>query len=95
MRPLNEVDMEAWVQQAPDKPQRGFREAVHIILESIGRSQHLHARMVMKGGLLMAIRYDSSRYTRDIDFSMRISDFLDIKFDIVDTVFGTAVSELL
>ncbi|MDP3172669.1 nucleotidyl transferase AbiEii/AbiGii toxin family protein [Hydrogenophaga laconesensis] len=69
MRPLNEVDMEAWVQQAPDKPQRGFREAVHIILESIGRSQHLHARMVMKGGLLMAIRYDSSRYTRDIDFS--------------------------
>ena len=61
--------MEAWVQQAPDKPQRGFREAVHIILESIGRSKHLQARMVMKGGLLMAIRYDSSRYTRDIDFS--------------------------
>lgn len=26
---------------------------------------------------------------------MRISDFLDIKFDIVDTVFGTAVSEVL
>ena len=26
---------------------------------------------------------------------VRISDFLDIKFDIVDTVFGTAVSELL
>jgi len=26
---------------------------------------------------------------------LRISDFLDIKFDIVDTVFGTAVSELL
>ena len=26
---------------------------------------------------------------------MRISDFLDIKFDIVDTVFGTAVSGLL
>ncbi|MDZ4127564.1 MAG: hypothetical protein U1E02_25870 [Hydrogenophaga sp.] len=55
MRPLNEVDMEAWVQQAPDKPQRGFREAVHIILESIGRSQRLQAWMVMKGGLLMAM----------------------------------------
>lgn len=26
---------------------------------------------------------------------LRISGFLDIKFDIVDTVFGTAVSELL
>lgn len=66
---LNEVDMEAWVAQAPDKAQRAFREAVHIILESIGHSQQLHASMVMKGGLLMAIRYDSTRYTRDIDFS--------------------------
>ncbi|MDP3351544.1 MAG: hypothetical protein Q8S92_21355 [Hydrogenophaga sp.] len=28
---------------------------MHIILESIGRSQHLQARMVMKGGLLMAM----------------------------------------
>lgn len=27
--------------------------------------------MVMKGGLLMAIRYDSSRFTRDADFSTR------------------------
>jgi len=66
---LNEIDMEAWVAQAPDKAQRAFREAVHIILESIGHSQQLHASMVMKGGLLMAIRYDSTRYTRDIDFS--------------------------
>ena len=25
--------------------------------------------MVMKGGLRLAIRYDSSRFTRDLDFS--------------------------
>lgn len=65
---MNEVNIEAWVEAALDGQQR-FREAVHIILDSIGHSQNLQAKMVMKGGLLMAIRYDSSRYTRDLDFS--------------------------
>ncbi|MFC4622095.1 nucleotidyl transferase AbiEii/AbiGii toxin family protein [Comamonas nitrativorans] len=67
---MNEVDVEAWVEQAPHG-QQGFREAVHIILDGIGHSQNLSAKMVMKGGLLLAIRYDSSRYTRDLDFSTR------------------------
>lgn len=65
---MNEVDIEAWVEAAP-ADQRGFREAVHIILDSIGHSQNLQTKMVMKGGLLLAIRYDSSRFTRDLDFS--------------------------
>lgn len=67
---MNEVDIEAWVAQAP-QGQQGFREAVHTILDSIGHSQNLSAKMVMKGGLLLAIRYDSSRYTRDLDFSTK------------------------
>ena len=61
---MNEVDIERWVDDAPTH-QRGFREVVHIILDSIGHSRNLQARMVMKGGLLLAIRYDSSRFTRD------------------------------
>jgi predicted nucleotidyltransferase component of viral defense system len=65
---VNEVGIAAWVGQAPNG-QRNFREVVHVILESIGRSQSLQTKMVMKGGLLMAIRYESSRYTRDLDFS--------------------------
>ncbi len=69
---MNEVEIEAWVAQAP-QGQQGFREAVHTILDGIGHSQNLRARMVMKGGLLLAIRYDSSRYTRDLDFSTRDS----------------------
>jgi hypothetical protein len=56
---VNEIDIEAWVDAAP-ADQRGFREAVHIILDSIGHSQNLQARMVMKGGLLLAIRYGST-----------------------------------
>lgn len=67
---MNEVEIEAWVAQAP-QGQQGFREAVHTILDAIGHSQSLSAKMVMKGGLLMAIRYDSSRYTRDLDFSTK------------------------
>lgn len=67
---MSEIDIEAWVETAP-ADQRGFREAVHIILDSIGHSQNLQAKMVMKGGLLLAIRYDSSRFTRDLDFSTR------------------------
>lgn len=65
---MNEVDIEAWVEAAP-ADQRGFREAVHIILDGIGHSLNLQTKMVMKGGLLLAIRYDSSRFTRDLDFS--------------------------
>ncbi|MFA7666675.1 MAG: nucleotidyl transferase AbiEii/AbiGii toxin family protein [Burkholderiaceae bacterium] len=65
---MNEISIEAWVDAAPEE-QRGFREAVHIILDSIGHSQNLQARMIMKGGLLLAIRYDSTRFTRDLDFS--------------------------
>ena len=67
---MNEVEIDAWVAQAP-QGQQGFREAVHTILDGIGHSQNLSAKMVMKGGLLLAIRYGSSRYTRDLDFSTR------------------------
>ena len=48
MTPTNEVDIERWVDDAPTH-QRGFREAVHIILDSIGHSRNLQARMVVKG----------------------------------------------
>lgn len=65
---MNEIDIGAWVDAAPDG-QRAFREAVHIILDSIGHSRNLQARLIMKGGLLLAIRYDSTRFTRDLDFS--------------------------
>lgn len=51
--------------------QRAFREATHILLTAISASTDLRARMVMKGGMLMAIRYHSDRFTRDADFSTR------------------------
>jgi len=47
---MNEVDIPAWVALSTDRAQRSFREAVHIILDGIGHSQELQAKMVMKGG---------------------------------------------
>lgn len=66
---MSEVSaIENWVETAPAE-QRELREAVHVILRSISRSSFLRAEMVMKGGILMAIRYHSPRFTTDIDFS--------------------------
>lgn len=64
------LDLHAWVERASDD-KRLFREAVHIILTAIGTSVALRTQMVMKGGMLMALRYDSSRFTKDADFSTR------------------------
>lgn len=46
-----------------------FRQAVHTILASISEDENLRVNMVLKGGILLAIRYQSQRYTKDIDFS--------------------------
>lgn len=66
--PVRELDIARWV-DAASIDQRNFREAVHLILTAISRSSGLRSKMIMKGGMLMAIRYDSTRFTRDADFS--------------------------
>lgn len=65
---IEELDLPAWVARAEPNKQH-FREAVHIILTAISLSAELRSTMVMKGGMLMAIRYNSSRFTKDADFS--------------------------
>lgn len=63
-----EYSIEDWVANGPaDRAE--FRKAVHIVLHAISSSPYLKPKMVMKGGLLLGIRYQSSRYTEDIDFS--------------------------
>lgn len=63
-----ELEISKWV-DASDPANRSFREAVHIILVAISEDESLSMSMIMKGGLLMGIKYGSSRYTKDIDFS--------------------------
>ncbi|MCO7036033.1 nucleotidyl transferase AbiEii/AbiGii toxin family protein [Pseudomonas carnis] len=63
-----EMQIEQWVKNSP-LDQRGIRQATHLILKAISGSDELSARMVMKGGALLGLRYGSNRYTTDIDFS--------------------------
>jgi len=66
---IEEYDIKDWVNDVPNEGQRPFREAIHIILSAIANQPTLKSSMVIKGGILLAIRYKSHRYTRDIDFS--------------------------
>lgn len=65
-----QYSIDEWVQESPaDKI--AFRKSVHIILNAIGSSEYLKPLMIMKGGILLAIRYKSPRFTTDIDFSTK------------------------
>ncbi len=66
---IEACDINTWVTKAPDRANRHFREAVHVVLLAIATSAYLNVKMIMKGAVLLAVRYDSSRFTRDIDFS--------------------------
>ncbi|NIF21602.1 nucleotidyl transferase AbiEii/AbiGii toxin family protein [Candidatus Pantoea multigeneris] len=70
-----EYAIEEWVAEAP-ADRVTFRQAVHIVLQAIAESEYLQPKMIMKGGILLGIRYRSSRFTEDIDFStsMRLAE---------------------
>lgn len=63
------TQLQEWVSDAAESREKAFRSVVHIVLSAISKSHELQHHMVMKGGVLMAIRYSTGRHTRDIDFS--------------------------
>ncbi len=70
-------DLGIWVADEDNPIDKQKREAFHTILLAISNSQNLHASMIMKGAVLLAIRYNCIRYTTDIDFSthLKASEF--------------------
>jgi len=76
-----ESSIEEWVSSAP-ADRVVFRQAVHIVLSAIAGSEYLKPKMIMKGGMLLGIRYKSSRFTEDIDFStkMKLSEIDESEF---------------
>ncbi|MEG9607365.1 nucleotidyl transferase AbiEii/AbiGii toxin family protein [Serratia nematodiphila] len=76
-----EYSIDEWVAGAT-KDRIVFRQAVHIVLSAIAGSEYLRPKMVMKGGMLLGIRYKSSRFTEDIDFStkMKLSELDESEF---------------
>ena len=61
------IRIQDWINQSTERVP--FRQSVHTILVAITRSETLKANMIMKGGILLALGYESTRYTKDIDFS--------------------------
>lgn len=82
----------SWIAAADDETQKTFREAVHTILFAIASSTNLQPHMIMKGGILMAIRYETGRFTTDIDFSTttHYRDFASHQAAFLET-FGKAI----
>lgn len=66
---MNDREIVEWVNAVEPGQERTFREAAHTVLYAIASSTSLQPQMIMKGGILMAIRYETGRFTKDIDFS--------------------------
>lgn len=79
-------DIQQWVLAAPDQQQRLFRQATHCLLLAIAQRASVLPEMVMKGGVLLAIRYRTGRMTRDVDFSTRAlyRDFAPKQADFIE-----------
>ena len=58
------IKIQDWINQSAERVP--FRQAVHTILVAITRSDNLRTNMIMKGGILLALGYESTRYTKDI-----------------------------
>ena len=64
-----QINWEKWVESGGNTQWKPLRQAVHVVLLAIASCDSLKGNMMLKGGILMALCYGSSRYTRDIDFS--------------------------
>lgn len=93
---MDEYDIGAWVEQETDPARKDFRAAVHTVLYAIANSP-LQAEMVIKGGILLAFRYKSRRFTKDVDFSTsaKFSGFDQERFRAsLETALAVAVESL-
>ena len=64
-----DVSIARWVDEADDRRDREFRQAVHTILDAVAAIPETSEWIALKGAILLALRYDFTRPTRDIDFS--------------------------
>lgn len=74
-----EQPIEIWVNEGTaDKVL--VKQRIHIILEAIAYDDDLSKVMVLKGGILMSMKFGNDRHTKDVDFSF-IDDFTKISDD--------------
>lgn len=66
---MHSADFLAWISAANGPGERAFRQAIHTVVTAIARNHELRDSSYLKGGILLALRYASTRYTTDLDFS--------------------------
>jgi predicted nucleotidyltransferase component of viral defense system len=65
-----DVDLKGWVEAATDdQVLYRDRRVTEIVLTAIGLAPTLKDALVLKGGTLMALAFDSHRLTADVDFT--------------------------
>lgn len=65
---MEELDFADWVKRSENSANTAFRQAVHTLMLAISQADSLQTRMIFHGGLLLAIRFQGIRHTKDIDF---------------------------
>jgi hypothetical protein len=90
-----EHDIRSWVEGATTEGNKEFREAVHTILSAVASDKDLKANMILKGGILLAIRYNSPRYTKDIDFSTERNLGKEITKDLVRKSLDSSLAQMV
>jgi len=73
------VDIKPWIDRAKRDPLAYVeRQATEVVLTAIGSLRHYGSRMFLKGGVLMAVVYESPRGTVDLDFTTNLKASPDI-----------------
>ena len=63
------LEIDNWIRNSSNKTIEEFRKAVHVILLAISKSPELRSKMIFHGGLLLTLKYNGVRYTKDLDFA--------------------------
>ncbi len=63
------IDLIQWIDAERDPVRRMVRQGMYAVMLATADVGHYFPTMVMKGGVLLAIRYGSLRYTTDLDYS--------------------------
>jgi predicted nucleotidyltransferase component of viral defense system len=92
-----DIDVRSWVEAARADPQlHRDRQVTEVVLAAIGLSPSLREGLVLKGGTLMALAFQSKRVTGDVDFSAQAdpAGFDDLLRAELDTSLGPAAIQL-
>ena len=82
-----------WVAESPAE-QLAFRQCVHTLLMAIAHDPFLRSHMILKGGILMALRYRSPRFTTDLDFSSQ-DHLADVRPETVSETLGSSLAMMV